>query len=179
MLFQNGYLKVRKLAEMDKKLLVKWLSDPSVLEFYEGRDNPFDLERVNKIFYTSDDHTMKCIVEFKSEPIGYIQFYQLDDQTKTEYGYNEEDIYGTDQFIGEVKYWNKGIGTLLVTSMVEYLIKHKKASRIVMDPQTRNARAIKCYENCGFKKVKILPKRELHEGVYQDCWLIEYQSYHG
>ncbi len=45
-----------------------------------------------------------------------------------------------------------------------------------MDPQLRNTRAMKCYEKCGFKKIKILPKHELHEGVHQDCWLIEYKK---
>lgn len=175
MLFQNGNLKVRKLEKRDDHLLVKWLSDPTLLEFYEGRDNTFNLDKVNKTFYASEDDKVRCMVEFENEQIGYIQFYQLDDETKTEYGYLDENIYGTDQFIGEIKYWNKGIGTLLVTSMVQYLVGNKKASRVVMDPQTRNVRAIKCYEKCGFKKVKILPKRELHEGEYQDCWLIEYQ----
>lgn len=28
-------------------------------------------------------------------------------------------VYGTDQFIGEVEYWNKGIGTLLVRAMTK------------------------------------------------------------
>jgi len=175
LLFQNGYLKVRKLEKKDNYLLARWLSNPSVLEFYEGRDNPFDLDKVNKVFYDSEDDEFKCIVEFNGNEIGYIQFYLLDDETKKEYGYFDENIYGTDQFIGEVEYWNRGIGTLLVTSMVKFLIEHKKADRVVMDPQIRNARAIKCYQKCGFKKVKILPKNELHEGVYQDCWLIEYQ----
>ncbi|MFB4169365.1 GNAT family N-acetyltransferase [Virgibacillus sp. JSM 102003] len=175
MLFQNNNLIVREIEEKDKHILAKWLSDPQVLEFYEGRDNPFDLDKVMKEFYTSEDDVTKCIVEFEGTGIGYIQFYQLDGETKKVYGYHneEENIYGTDQFIGEAAYWNKGIGTLLVSSMISYLIQNKKADRVVMDPQTRNARAIKCYEKCGFKKVKVLPKRELHEGVYQDCWLME------
>ncbi|MEK3953792.1 MULTISPECIES: GNAT family N-acetyltransferase [unclassified Psychrobacillus] len=176
MLFNNGDLKVRILEDEDNVLLAKWLSDPSVLEFYEGRDNPFDLDKVNEVFYATEDEEVKCIVEYDGNGIGYIQFYQLDDETKKEYGYLKENVYGTDQFIGEIEYWNKGIGTLLVTSMIRYLIEHKKADRIVMDPQTRNTRAIKCYEKCGFKKVKILPSRELHEGEYQDCWLIEYHK---
>jgi aminoglycoside 6'-N-acetyltransferase len=176
MLYQNGKLKVRKLEKKDNYLLAKRLSDPSVLEFYEGRDNPFDLAKVNRVFYDSEDDEIKCIVEFGGNSIGYIQFYQLDSNTKKEYGYLDENIYGTDQFIGETEYWNKGIGTLLVTSMVEFLVKHKKVDRVVMDPQIKNARAIKCYEKCGFKKVKILPKRELHEGEYEDCWLIEYNK---
>lgn len=174
-MFQNGNLKIRKLEEEDKHILVKWLSDPAVLEFYEGRDNPFDLEKVKEIFYEPVGHTVKCIVEFKNEQIGYIQFYQLDDETRTLYGYMKENVYGLDQFIGEVKYWNRGIGTLLVTSMVKFLIEEQKANRVVMDPQTRNLRAVKCYENSGFKKIKLLPQRELHEGEYRDCWLMEYQ----
>ncbi|SEQ89484.1 aminoglycoside 6'-N-acetyltransferase [Virgibacillus subterraneus] len=175
MLFQNDSLRVREIEEKDKHILAKWLSDPQVLEFYEGRDKPFDLDKIKKEFYNSENDAVKCIVEFKGTRIGYIQFYQLDGETKKIYGYHneEENIYGIDQFIGEVDYWNKGIGTLLVSSMVTYLVKDKKAVRVVMDPQTRNVRAIKCYEKCGFKKVKVLPKREFHEGVHQDCWLME------
>lgn len=176
MLFQNGKLKVRKLEKQDAPLLARWLSDPTVLEFYEGRDNPFDLDKVHQAFYSSDDDEVKCMVEFEGNEIGYIQFYPLDSATKKEYGYSDETIYGVDQFIGETDYWNKGIGTLLVTSMVTYLIEQKGADRVVMDPQIRNTRALKCYEKCGFKKVKILPNKELHEGVDQDCWLIDYQK---
>ncbi len=47
---------------------------------------------------------------------------------------NMRTVYGTDRFIGETEYWNKGIGTLLVTSMGYYLIEYHKADRIVMDP---------------------------------------------
>jgi aminoglycoside 6'-N-acetyltransferase len=176
MLFNNGNLQVRKLEEEDNILLAKWLSDPSVLEFYEGRDNPFDLDKVNEVFYAPEDEEVKCIVKYDGNEIGYIQFYQLDNETKKEYGYLDENVYGTDQFIGEIEYWNKGIGTLLVTSMIHFLIEGKKADIIVMDPQTRNTRAIRCYEKCGFNKVKILPKNELQEGEYQDCWLIEYHK---
>jgi aminoglycoside 6'-N-acetyltransferase len=176
MLLQNGNLKVRKLEEKDKLLLVKWLSNPLILEFYEGRDNPFDLEKVEKVFYPPEDGEVRCIVEFKDNDIGYVQFYPLDDATKYDYGYFEENVFGTDQFIGEVEYWNKGIGKLLVSSMVEYLIEEKKAKRVVMDPRSSNTRAIICYEKCGFQKVKLLPKYELHEGEYEDCWLMEYHK---
>ncbi|MCT2536879.1 acetyltransferase [Aquibacillus koreensis] len=173
MLIQKDALQVRYLEEKDKPLLANWLSNPNVLQFYEGRDQPFDLEQVNKVFY-GNDREGRCMVEFGGKEIGYIQFYTLDDITKATYGYNDQIIYGIDQFIGEEDYWNKGIGKLLVTSMARYLIKQKSAERVVMDPQIRNQRAIRCYEKSGFIKVKKLPKHELHEGEYQDCWLMEY-----
>ncbi|MFC3748301.1 GNAT family N-acetyltransferase [Paenibacillus sp. GCM10012306] len=175
MIVQNGSLAVRALEPRDNVLLVKWLSDPTVLEFYAGRDDPHDLDKVNAVFYAQEDDEVRCIIEYDAKEIGYIQFYPLDDETKREYGYEDEKIYGMDQFIGEVDYWNKGIGTLLITSMVKFLTGDRRADAVVMDPQTRNVRAIRCYEKCGFRKVKLLPKNELHEGEYQDCWLIEYR----
>ncbi|MDR7071664.1 hypothetical protein J2X07_000639 [Fictibacillus barbaricus] len=73
MLFRNGDLQVRKLEERDKNLLVQWLSNPAVLEFYEGRDNPFDLDKVNEKFYESEKDTVRCIVEYREDTFGYIQ----------------------------------------------------------------------------------------------------------
>lgn len=176
MLFEKDKVCVRKLEDKDKYDLVKWLSDPEVLEFYEGRDNPFDIEKVDKAFYDAENKDEGCIVEFERKPIGYIQYYQVDNETKYEYGYKEERVFGMDQFIGEPTYWNKGIGQILVTAMVDYLLKEKQAGIVVMDPQAWNNRAIRCYEKCGFKKIKPLPSHEYHEGEYRDCWLIEYRK---
>lgn len=50
MLFQDGKLLVRKLEWNDRYLLTKWLFNPEVLKFYEGRDRPFDLEKVEALF---------------------------------------------------------------------------------------------------------------------------------
>ena len=177
-LMKNKDLRVRTLVESDKFLLVKWLSDPEVLQYYEGRDNPFDVEKVKREFFDDEDDAIRCLIEFEETPIGYVQFYEIDEEERKLYGYvdSKDVIYGMDQFIGEVSYWNKGIGTMLVSSVAKFLIREKGADRIVMDPQKQNERAIHCYEKCGFEKVKLLPKRELHEGAYRDCWLMEYRK---
>ncbi len=176
-LFQTANLQVRKLTDNDVEHLVKWLSDPIVLQYYGGRDRPHDIETVREVFFPHEDSETRCIVEYDYKPIGYIQFYELEDEGKKKYGYSmEEKVYGTDQFIGEVHYWNKGIGKLMVGSMVEYLITVLNAGKIVMDPQICNVRAILCYEKCGFKKVRLLPRNEWHEGELKDCWQIEYSK---
>lgn len=179
MLFQKGTLLIRELECKDKYLLSKWLSDPEILQYYEGRDNPFDVEKVEQKFFEEEADATRCIIEFGETAIGYVQFYEVGVDERRTYGYSDssEIIYGMDQFIGELTYWNKGVGTQLVHAMVAYLIEEKGAERIVMDPQTWNERAIRCYEKCGFKKVKLLPENELHEGEYRDCWLIEYTLY--
>lgn len=178
MFIEREKLTVRKLETRDKYVLAKWLSDPQVLEYYEGRDNPFSIEKVEEKFFSLPDHEVRCIIEFDGVGIGYVQYYPLNDEYRKLYGYDGESdtIYGMDQFIGEVDYWNKGIGTKLVNLMVEYLVDEQGADKVVMEPQTWNERAIHCYEKCGFKKIKLLPENELHEGSFRDCWLIEFES---
>ncbi|WMT39114.1 GNAT family N-acetyltransferase [Paenibacillus sp. D2_2] len=174
MIYREDYITVRAITEADQQLLADWLSNPELLQYYEGRDRPHDLERVREHFYQEDGVT-RCIVECEGQAIGYIQFYPLDRDSSQEYGYTDADgiIYGTDQFIGDPAYWNRGIGKKLVSSMRDYLIHQRKADKVVMDPQAWNARALACYEQCGFIKKRLLKEHEMHEGQFRDCWLIE------
>jgi aminoglycoside 6'-N-acetyltransferase len=176
---KNDKLTIRNLEKKDKQILIKWLTDDKVLQYYEGRDNPHNEEMVEESFYKDGDKT-PCIIEYLGNPIGYIQFYNISEEEIEEYGYTnfQGSIFGTDQFIGEPKYWNQGIGKDLMKLMIEFLTKEKGAKKIVLDPQTWNERAIKCYESCGFKKVKLMLKHELHEGELKDCWIMEYGVSH-
>lgn len=175
-LFAKGELAIRLLMAEDATLLLKWLSDPKVLEYYEGRDRPHDIKLIRENFYDNREGVTQCIIQFKEVEIGYIQFYSIDDEEKREYGYEgfAGNIYGMDQFIGEVEYWNQGIGSLLIQEMVHYLITNKEADKIVMDPQAWNTRALRVYEKNGFEKKKRLENHEWHEGQLRDCWLVEY-----
>lgn len=172
---KNEKITIRELEKQDAKLLLKWLSDPQVLEYYEGRDYSFDAQMVNDKFYTLNLSKTRCIIEYCDRPIGYLQFYPLDEEDCVEYGYeiSSEVFYGTDQFIGETQYWNKGIGTHLMKEIIAYLILEKNAQKIVIDPHCRNVRAIACYEKSGFKKIRMLPQNEMHEGKLEDCWVME------
>lgn len=179
LVYEAGPITVRELEERDESSLVFWLSNPDVLQYYGGRDHPHDPALVREHFYVDDEET-RCLIEYDGKPIGYIQFYPLDEEGLYHYGYEKAEAgsiaFGMDQFIGEPTYWNQGIGTKLVSSMVDYLVHHRQAERIVMDPQTWNERAIACYEKCGFRKVRMLEKHELHEGELRDCWIIEYRG---
>ncbi len=159
---------IRYLKDGDESYLLKWLTDPAVLTFYEGKDRPYTYEKVLEDFFLDDDET-RCLVLFKNTPIGYIQFYlmiEVDGITLP------PSTYGMDQFIGETSYWNQGIGKNLVQSVVYYIETTLKGSMIVMDPQNWNERAIRCYEQVGFTKVGVLPNHEYHEGKWNDCFLM-------
>ncbi|PEM80304.1 GNAT family N-acetyltransferase [Bacillus pseudomycoides] len=177
MLFQKGSLSIRYVIEDDVNTISKWLTNPEVLQYYEGRDNPQSPEQVRTHFIHDPKSTEKrCLVEYAGEPIGYIQIYPIDSEWKELYGYKEaQNIWGMDQFIGEPIYWNRGIGTELVQVAITYIIDELGAEAIAMDPRVSNERAICCYEKCGFQKIKRLIKHELHEGKLEDCWMMEYR----
>jgi aminoglycoside 6'-N-acetyltransferase len=174
----RGDLGIRPLTYKDVPILHQWLNDPRVLAYYEGRDKPHDMDMVRERFLSKTDlsDVLGCLVTWKGSPLGYVQVYPILGKELALYGYpHDHRIFGMDQFLGEPDLWNQGIGTLLVGAVVDWLIQECKAERVVMDPRVENVRAIHVYEKCGFRKVKLLPQRELHEGTYRDCWLMEIQ----
>jgi aminoglycoside 6'-N-acetyltransferase len=181
MLLQTDEISIRLMHDdmHDYELMAKWLSDEKVLEYYEGRDNPFSLERVIAEYQgivRGDDVVVACIFSFQNQPIGYLQYYALDEMPETDRQLydleNPGGTFGMDLFIGETEYWNQGIGCKVVSKIIDFLFDEFGATRVVIDPETWNTRAINTYEKCGFKKVKLLPKHELHEGEYHDSWLM-------
>lgn len=165
---------LRLLEPSDAPLLLRWLKDPRVLEYWEGPHEVFTPGRIREEFYEDPDPTTRCIVQYGGRDIGYLQFYPIDSEGFTEYGYDRRDLttFGIDQFIGEPELWGKGIGRRFIKLICGYLRAARGAQAVVLDPHADNPRAIRCYEACGFKKVKLLPAHELHDGKRVDCWLM-------
>lgn len=170
---ESGHV-VRRLVSDEAPLLHRWLNDVRVLAFYEGRDRPQSYLQIQRHYFERHDRVTRCVVERAGLPIGYAQFYPLDDGEQCLYGYAPDiNVYGMDQFIGEPAVWNKGTGRLLVSALSQYLFSARGADCVVVDPEAWNRRAIRCYEHFGFRKVRYLPCNELHEGVKRSCWLME------
>ena len=52
--------------------------------------------------------------------------------------------------IGNRDYWNKGYGTDIVATLVNYVFRQTKLSRIHLKTLESNIRAQKCFQKCGF-----------------------------
>lgn len=161
MLLERGPLRVRGMTLDDVPLMAGWLSDPRVLEYYEGRDRPHDEAMVQAEYFNPERAGItQCIVEYEGQPIGFVQCEPVENEV------------GMDLFIGEPEYWDQGIGTEVVSAVAGHLFG-QGAQKVTVDPEAWNTRAIRCYEKAGFRKVRLLPKHELHEGELRDCWLME------
>ena len=122
-------IRIRTLTEEDFPLLLKWLTDDRVLEFYEGRDKKYTLDEIKKHFSEEwEDEVFRVIINYQGKPIGYGQIYKMYDELYDEYNYprSNETVYGMDQFIGEPDYWSKGIGTKYTKMVFDFLKKRKK-----------------------------------------------------
>ena len=174
----NDNLRIRTLTEEDFPLMLKWLTDDRVLQFYGGRDKKYTLETL-KEHYTEPwkDEVIRVIIEYNGQPIGYGQIYKMYDELYDDYHYprSNEIVYGMDQFIGEVDYWSKGIGTKYTKMIFDFLKKERKADAVILDPHQDNSRAIRMYQKAGFRIVEDLPGHELHECKKEDCYLMEYR----
>ena len=90
MIYKSGKITVRSITEADQQLLADWLSNPEVLQYYEGRDRPHDLEMVREHFYLEDDET-RCIVVITSYSIHYTKLYDI--PRRREAGWRTTDRY--------------------------------------------------------------------------------------
>lgn len=177
---REGTIVIRQMEDSpaDYALLARWLSDERVLEFYEGRDHPYSYEQVVQEFgpegKADEEELTACILVFEEQPAGYLQFYLADSE---EYSFEGEGrVYALDLFIGEADLWGKGLGTRFIQLLLTHLFEELGADWVILDPHVDNPRAIRAYEKCGFRKIKLLPGHEFHEGRYVDCWLMGVQK---
>jgi len=176
MLAADGTLAVRAMRDddADYRLLAGWLTDPAVLEWYEGRDKPHDYDRVRAKYgprVLEVEQVRPCIIELEQRPIGYLQYYPVAEATDYELD-SADDTWAFDLFIGDPSLWGSGTGSRALRLMVDLVLKRFGARRLVIDPRVDNPRAIRAYEKAGFRKVKVLAAHEHHEGAMRDCWLM-------
>jgi aminoglycoside 6'-N-acetyltransferase len=104
------------------------------------------------------------------EVIGLAQFYEEDDEQ-----YRHA---GIDVGLGDA--WHGcGLGTDTVRTLARHLVHDRGHHRLVIDPASDNARAIRCYEKVGFRPVGVLREYERgtdgawHDGLLMDLLACE------
>jgi len=164
-------LSIRKMNEEDFSIMAKWLSTREVLEFYGDVNSPFTIEQVKQKYgprIRGQVAVYPYIAERNGTPFGFMQHYQLAKEVQVDYGYPLAlNVQGIDQFIGNPALFNQGIGTLMVKAFLDYLMA-LAIDTVVLDPEVSNPRAIRCYEKCGFVKV-----RKINGGKN---WLMEFST---
>lgn len=167
--------------EVEYQALYKWLNDPEIQVWYDGRDKKYTLDEIRTKYgkKIGTNTVYPTMIKSGEVLIGYLHYYLI----PKEGGWGNEyfeinylpNMFAVDILIGEKEYLGKGIGSIIMNKLATYLLKTKKASRVYLDPRVVNERAVKSYEKAGFKKIKILKNHELFEGAKRDSWLMEFK----
>ena len=137
--------------ELDNyKLMYKWCSKEFVYEWFEQRILSLD-EIIGKYKTKLMNQKQKLFfINYNNKNIGFVQIYEYIDKKYD--GLNtDNNIYEYDIFIGEDEYLSRGIGSLIINYINEFIYKEYLCDCIILRPFKRNIRAIKCYQKNGFK----------------------------
>ncbi len=146
------------MTEHDLPLLHEWLNRPHIVEWWGG-EHP-TLEEVREKYLPrvlSQERVTPYIGLLGDSPFAYVQSYVAlgagggwwEDET-------DPGVRGIDQSIGLPELLGKGLGTKLVRATVSLLFTDPTVTRIQTDPAPNNARAIRCYEKAGFRRLKTI-----------------------
>lgn len=140
------------IQETDFPNIYKWLHTEHVKQWWENL--PQTLEQVEEKYTKrmNEGIISTYIINVDNTPIGLIQSYVENDYEI--YEINTPGV-GIDLFIGESSYLGKGLGTKVIKTYIKDIVNKQYTQKfITIDPDARNKRAVKCYQNVGFKTVK-------------------------
>ncbi|MEZ4729986.1 MAG: GNAT family N-acetyltransferase [Caldilineaceae bacterium] len=164
----DGFV-IRKVKPADLDQLAAWIHRDSALDFFDRRDTREAL----KNYFDGRDREICCIVEYGGRAIGYVEFYPSRLRAYVYGDSPDERPWGIDVFLGSPADRNQGLGSRMIKVVAMHLFQERRATRIVIDPEASNERAIRCYEKVGFKKSKFIPASVTAEGAFNDTWLME------
>ncbi len=75
-------------------------------------------------------------------------------------------------FIGEKAFWNQGHGTDAVRTVLRYAFAGMRLNRVSLTTDELNARALRCYEKCGFVREGLLRQQRLVDGQFRNSVLM-------
>ena len=137
----------RPIAPEDFPTLARWHGEPHVAEWWD--DEPLDVEKK----YTdkmADPALEVYIVAYQGQDIAMLQVYNAFAVGDGWWEAEPEGTHGLDCFIGEPEMLGQGLGSAFVARMAKALMDRPNVTRLIIDPDPENRRAIRAYEKAGF-----------------------------
>lgn len=143
----------------DRRQLYQWLAHSDLTArmlgapLFPDAEIPtweYFIEDYNLDFFNdiNPDNGRSFIIEVNKEPVGHINYNQIDQVTNTV----ELDIW-----LRSSTYCNQGYGSDAINTLCNYLTRQLYCQKIILAPYARNKAAVRAYTKCGFAPANAPP----------------------
>lgn len=143
----------RALTMEDLPLMHAWINTPHVAEWWDAMPLLDDVRLKYAKRIAGQEPTNSFVIQSEGRPIGYIQTYRIADYP--EYAQHlaaSANAAGVDLFIGDATRVGRGTGTRALVKFLRTIVfADESIDECILGPETRNSRAIRCYEKVGFR----------------------------
>ncbi|HIP86848.1 MAG TPA: N-acetyltransferase [Anaerolineales bacterium] len=157
-------IRLRPIEREDLPRFVRWFGDPEVRRHISIHIPP-SLAQEERWFerlqerLARNESVVLAIETLEGVHIGNIGLHQINWKDRNaELGI----------VIGEKEYWDQGYGTDAIRTLLRLAFTEMNLHRVFLRVNTDNARGIRCYEKCGFRREGTLRDVVFREGEYRD-----------
>lgn len=171
-------LTLHPLSDDHLPYLYKWNSDPEVLYWTEGDDvEAYPPELVHQIYGGISQNNPCFAVEVNGEIVGECWLQKMNLPHVRKMYDSDTDVRRIDMSIGEKSYWGKGIGTLLVKTLVDYAFNTEKVDVLHCLCENYNLRSKRVWEKNGLSLIweETIPNPK--KGQIQYHWRLTREEY--
>ena len=143
-------------------LLDLWLRAPHMREWW---GDPAEELGFIRDMVEGRDTTRPFLIVLDGEPVGYIQYWFVGHHQNEEWTKDHPwllelpaDTIGIDLSIGDPALLSKGIGSTALRRFARTL-RDQGHRTIIIDPDSKNVRAVRAYEKAGFRAIPALEGR--------------------
>lgn len=136
--------------EEDLHRIHRWMNEPHVIPFWKLN---FSLEKIQAHLEKAlgDKHQTLYIGMLDGVPMSYWESYWAIDDIIGNYYPAEKADQGIHLLIGETVFLGKGYALPLLRAMTKFQFQHSETSKIITEPDARNAKMIHVFKRCGFE----------------------------
>ncbi len=167
-----GRYYLRAYRAQDQLEIQDWLQDVDIASFAFGRaPDTASLQELVKLYldelhsnrrfvfvlvaqWPTNQESADCLESQKEQVLGFVR-YSLYPKSLASRFYTSSRWARIGIMIGLKRAWGKGIGTIAVQLLSDFLFQEKQIARIDLDTAVFNTRAQRCFEKCGFHPYQI------------------------
>jgi RimJ/RimL family protein N-acetyltransferase/SAM-dependent methyltransferase len=154
-------VRLRAIREGDLPDYVRWLNDPEVTQFTQIESGDITLEGEREWFAritAPEEGNRHWAIELEGRHVGNCAL--MPDPAGLTAGFGI--------IIGDKSAWNRGCGTAAVREVLRIGFAEMGLQRVHLTAMAENARAIRCYEKCGFRREGLRRRHYLKRGRLVD-----------